>query len=385
MFRFSPKSIGVAIGVLLVAVIGIVIFRSAKDSGPLVELEVVASSTLNTYRNAQYGFEIQYPSDFDDSPTQNLAAEDLDGLPSSVMLKVTFPERYHKGTNLSAATIYAGAKKVSQESTCWKIFGNEVEDYGNGKAKYEDVTVGEMIFRRATVGEGAAGNLYDITRYAAVKEGTCFLLSLIAHSKSLSVLREKNPTIKAYDPAPFRSAFEEIVQTFRVIKTGTEEGRRRYEDQELGIAFEYLARFTKASPSAPWSRYNGTSTIVALENFTIRANIPDELLIVSRFPIPHDSSAERVIIENTYLDPSGVRPSFSDFKKRKVNGKEFHWIRTTRFEGTLGFAYYHIAAPYVYRFDSIAQGMDWTNPTLSEENDKVHAALRQMLQTLKFF
>src|SRR6185436_11824157 len=64
-----------------------------------------------TYRNDGYGFEIKHPSDFITSSSQILASADLDGLSDSSILKASFPKSYSEGTNLNAATVFAGAKK----------------------------------------------------------------------------------------------------------------------------------------------------------------------------------------------------------------------------------------------------------------------------------
>lgn len=72
------------------------------------------------------------------------------------------------------------------------------------------------------------------------------------------------------------------------------------------------------------------------------------------------------------------------FKARTIGANTFYYARTERFEGTLSFDYYFLRGNKLYRFASLAHGVDWTNPNLDEENESTHLALRQMLATLEF-
>ncbi|MCR4328881.1 MAG: hypothetical protein NUV53_05255 [Patescibacteria group bacterium] len=156
-----------------------------------------------------------------------------------------------------------------------------------------------------------------------------------------------------------------------------------YRNDEYGFEFKYPARFTVAPESAPWSTYNANFTLVAFESIDPEISFPNELFIVSRFPIPSGKSFRDVFFDNTFFDPSGLRPvSLSEFTKKTINGREFYAIRTSRFEGTLAFAYYLVEPSFVYRFDALEQGVDWMNPDLDEENNVTHTTLRKVLNTL---
>lgn len=111
----------------------------------------------------------------------------------------------------------------------------------------------------------------------------------------------------------------------------------------------------------------------------------DEILI-RRIPVAAAREAQRAIMKDTIFDGSGENPtSFNQYKQVTINGRIFYYVAIGRFEGVLHLRYYHISEKYgVFSFDSIAQGVDWTNPDLNTNDDSVHKVLKQMLETFEF-
>ncbi len=98
------------------------------------------------------------------------------------------------------------------------------------------------------------------------------------------------------------------------------------------------------------------------------------------------SGWQQQIMNDVVFDGSGEHPQrWNEFKEKKIGDKTYYCIRTGRFEGTLSFSCYYASEKYcIYAFDSVAHGVDWTNPNLDEEADSVYMVLKQMLATFKF-
>ncbi len=162
---------------------------------------------------------------------------------------------------------------------------------------------------------------------------------------------------------------------------------KTYQNTALGITFEYSARFSEARRGPTWARIPA-DTLAAFDSYKDKripdnTTYPDEEILVRRYAISSSGSFEGILLENTVKDASGLHPkSLAEFTKKAIGGKEFYSIMTSRFEGTLSFAYYLITPSYVYRFDSVDQGTDWTNQNLDTENDPTHIALKELLGTL---
>lgn len=73
-----------------------------------------------------------------------------------------------------------------------------------------------------------------------------------------------------------------------------------------------------------------------------------------------------------------------EFKTRVIGANTFYYTQTERFEGTLSFSYYIIHGGTLYRFDSVSNGVAWSDSDLDVEADSTHATLRKMLETFKF-
>ena len=159
---------------------------------------------------------------------------------------------------------------------------------------------------------------------------------------------------------------------------------KTYRNAALGIEFQYPARFSEVPASVSWWHYErGTPTLAAWKNGRSSSTLPDEFIVMTRYETPSRKTFESVLLERTVFGASGLSPtSLSQFTKKQIGGREFYSTQIERFEGVLSFAYYLPTPSYVYRFNSIAQGVDWTNPKLDVENDPTHAALRELLATL---
>lgn len=100
------------------------------------------------------------------------------------------------------------------------------------------------------------------------------------------------------------------------------------------------------------------------------------------------NSAENIKSFPEYLAKYPVKYGNGDkplqFKTRTLGQNTFYYARTELFEGLLSFRYYILHGNKVYKFVSIAHGVDELNPNFNGENDSTHVALKQILSTFKF-
>ncbi|MES2436653.1 MAG: GerMN domain-containing protein [Patescibacteria group bacterium] len=94
---------------------------------------------------------------------------------------------------------------------------------------------------------------------------------------------------------------------------------------------------------------------------------------------------EKALINDVILDPKGDHPeSFKEFTSRTINGKQFHWIVTSRFEGLITINYYLKRDKDILVFSTQNRNVpEWTNPAYVIDDEPVHKDLRGMLATLK--
>lgn len=108
-------------------------------------------------------------------------------------------------------------------------------------------------------------------------------------------------------------------------------------------------------------------------------------ITVYDFPIPAGKTANDVILANTELSPSGMKPESMDkFSPVFVNGKNYEEITIERFEGVVASAYYLARANDVLRFDIIERDVsNWTDANLVIDQLPGHTDLLRMLGTLQ--
>ena len=205
----------VFVAIFIVFLVGYGLYHTVKPAPSSVQNETEdPTKAWKKYTNPTFGFSLKYPLYLDESSKQISATGDFDGV-NPDMFRAFFPKDFQPGTNLYQATVVAGVKEVSQ-SQCWQIYDSDPDVYGSDKSRYENVSINGLPFRKATVSEGAAGNFYVTYRYALFTNNTCYLLSLVAHSGNLGVLRESDPTIQQYDQAALSKTFDQIVATFKI-------------------------------------------------------------------------------------------------------------------------------------------------------------------------
>jgi len=163
---------------------------------------VEPTPALNTYRNEQYGFEIQYPSDFAVEAT--CFPEATIGNPVVSLRLVGEP--YHAGTNLLDACVIVGVDRSAEaREICMEP--RPVEEYLGAEE------INATIFSRgARVGAGA-GHVYDVTSYRTLHGDACYEIALFLHSHNVGVYAPG--TVSDFDRGAVMDRLVRVLETFR--------------------------------------------------------------------------------------------------------------------------------------------------------------------------
>ncbi len=123
---------------------------------------------------------------------------------------------------------------------------------------------------------------------------------------------------------------------------------------------------------------------VVLDTEDAPGGIPHSI-IIRRFEIPENGTAEEVLLEKTMLEPSGMQPgSIDDFRTIEIEGREFYTITVERFEAIIHSVYYLPRANDILVFEVLERDVvDWMEPSLVIEELPEHTALLGMLETLQ--
>ena len=106
---------------------------------------------------------------------------------------------------------------------------------------------------------------------------------------------------------------------------------------------------------------------------------------IHSYVIPTGSSASKVMLAETYFDPSGLQATSTAQFKSVTEGKNtFYEIQIGRFEGQIETAYYLYEPGSVLSFSVIERGVqNWMDSNLNPNVLPQHVALQQMLATLQ--
>ena len=184
---------------------------SVATSTPVSEV-ISGVSLKETYRNQEFGFEVDYPEGF--IPDETHRYERLENQP---LLGVAFkmPASYGRGTNLSSDSYIAFERQDDGENkTC--IASDFLTPDAKQSSGWETIS-GRTYSYFSTLGAGA-GNLYDETVYTTnIDDTSCLIARLFLHSSNIGILRETNPDVKEYDKDALSRIFEAMIESVRFI------------------------------------------------------------------------------------------------------------------------------------------------------------------------
>lgn len=177
------------------------------------------------------------------------------------------------------------------------------------------------------------------------------------------------------------TTFDQILSTFKFLDSTSSVDTstwKTYKNDQFGFEFQYPAKYQTE---------NNNFSLVSLNydypNKSKNSSLPD--IYVRHLSIKPGEKFQNILKKDAILDGSGLSPTtFDKFLAKKINSKNFYFIKTGLFEGVLSLNYYYVGPKDIVAFNLVSQAVDWTNPSFNVDDDPIHKDLIQILSTLKF-
>jgi hypothetical protein len=160
-------------------------------------------AAMSTYRNAEYGFEVKYPSDFGVGLTCPTAGVIHDPVISFRLVG----DPYYAGTNLLDACVTISVDRgEAARSTCLGPRDSHEKYLGQEQ-------INGILFSKVFLGGVAAGHIHDAIIYRTLHAGACYELA--------SFLRYSDPgayapgTVSEFDREGVINGLRQVLTTFR--------------------------------------------------------------------------------------------------------------------------------------------------------------------------
>lgn len=124
--------------------------------------------------------------------------------------------------------------------------------------------------------------------------------------------------------------------------------------------------------------------LAALVKPSLSASV-QHTIIIRRFPIGEEETANEVILAATRYQPADMQAEdFSRFETSLIDGREFRSTVIERFEAIVHSAYFLVRADDVIRFEIVEHDvMSWMDPNLDVESLPEHQALLELLSSIE--
>jgi hypothetical protein len=172
-----------------------------NNSAPANNNNSEAPNNLQTYRNASYNFEFQYPPEFSFTEPAYASLEQK-------IVQVTLPHTEYPGTNFGDAAVSVSIGSASTLQQCLS------KDLPENATKFDETQeINGTTFYFAT-GKGAgAGNIYDTRIFRTLRNGSCFEIIETLHTGNIG---NYDPgTVKEVAPTPIWERLYQVLGTFK--------------------------------------------------------------------------------------------------------------------------------------------------------------------------
>jgi len=159
------------------------------------------NQNLQTYKNASYNFQFQYPPDFSFVAPSGYSSLGSD---SEQIVQVQADNKNFPGTNLADY-----AFTVSNQynyADCLKSVNNKIP-------LTQTQTINNTTFYKDTTSGAAAGNLYDSQIYRTVRDKWCYEISLTVHTGNIG--NYTPGTVAEVDKNKVYDVLNQILLTFK--------------------------------------------------------------------------------------------------------------------------------------------------------------------------
>jgi hypothetical protein len=153
---------------------------------------------------------------------------------------------------------------------------------------------------------------------------------------------------------------------------------RYFSDPAFGITFSYPSNFGNYSLTSGGNYLEQ----VILENGDKNKTI---LIKITKYGIKVGTSAQQVVLANTFLGQSGKHPlSLDSFSTRKVAGYSYYFIANGRYADQFEVSYFLVKPDFVYEFSMHTSPVpDVTSQNFDPERNEGHTILKNILLTVK--
>lgn len=162
------------------------------------------------------------------------------------------------------------------------------------------------------------------------------------------------------------------------VKTENNNSSNTYLNSQYGFSIDYPQNYEIDKTNT-----SGSFLVTLVDKSKVFPN-PDvkNLITIDVQSAKNEITFDSYIKKYPLLD-SNTNKAYT-FTPRIINGKTFYYTLTERFEGTLSFRYCIINANNLICFNSISNGVAWSDKNLDVEADSTHVALKKMLESLRF-
>lgn len=167
-------------------------------------------SSIITYSNPSFGFQLQYP----------FGMTELFNQPEGFLV-LAYPEKYTTSTNLSRAEVWVS----SGQTNCDAFGGSEdlivawhySKMLSTSSAFPQAIKVDGAEFKRLKCSGAAMSHVADTLSYVGDVNGKSVAITLFLYSANPDVYDEALRPQK-YDPAPIEKIFLQIINSFKIMK-----------------------------------------------------------------------------------------------------------------------------------------------------------------------
>lgn len=177
--------------------LGVVAETDSSVASALLRNVSRAGTTTNTYATHDWktfeegtydaesetyeGFKLSYPRDFE----RVVGADAAGGFVGTPVVRIAFPEDAYRKPKTNYVEAFMTVRSADDANSVMHCYDNP--QLGTDNVTLSMVaTINGISFRRGTLVEGAAGNIYDTQLYRTLRDDRCYEVSLTVHTGNIA-------------------------------------------------------------------------------------------------------------------------------------------------------------------------------------------------------
>jgi len=196
------------------------------------------TSTVQTYSNDQYSFELKYDSNIYSLQTTGIENSNFRsdiGENNRAVVSLTNPKTLYPNTDLESAYVTVSVNSQSQ-TNCGKAAGYQFSDLGTE-------VIDGVTFKKMEFGDAAAGTQHFGVKHVAYKSNTCYVLSEVIVTSGYGAI----DGITQVDKNSVFSQLDKVVSSFGFMNSVSAADWKDYTSPILNghmVAFSYPSDWT---------------------------------------------------------------------------------------------------------------------------------------------